>query len=391
MELTSGAGKGGVKKSVATSDPRKQVMRKEFNQLMKAASENNLKKVKEIIAKHDEDISTIRDLIVAQKNKIEMSGSQLEQSRERISYVTELVNLSDTFYKDGNFPLFIAVQKEYEEIAKYLIDHGADVNKPNNDGVTPLHLAAATGQEAMVKYLVEKGANVNSQSAAEKTALACAITNSAEKGYVSRRDDDHERIYRIVKYLLDKGADPNIGNSMIAAINYTKYLGDTRIMQCLIDHGANVNGEGVLYTAFNGRSPGGTGTEGEFTATKMLLDNGADPTEELTRLRRSLSLMEKLLEDYEPEESKEKRKIELMQEVGDALQKEKKHFWRQSVTYGWDKLVELFIKDGITKEERDNYLSIAQKQLQNSRYNEEVKSQYKKIIEILKESDKQKS
>jgi len=65
-------------------------------------------------------------------------------------------------------PLNSALMRGRWEIAKYLIESGADVNKPNArvavypvDGLTPLMIASAWGNTEIVRMLIEKGANVN--------------------------------------------------------------------------------------------------------------------------------------------------------------------------------------------------------------------------------------
>ncbi|ORX83690.1 hypothetical protein BCR32DRAFT_192423, partial [Anaeromyces robustus] len=45
-------------------------------------------------------------------------------------------------------------------IIKYLIEHGANVNKETND-FTPLIAACQNGNNTIIKYLIEHGANVN--------------------------------------------------------------------------------------------------------------------------------------------------------------------------------------------------------------------------------------
>jgi len=40
------------------------------------------------------------------------------------------------------------------------VEHGANVNKENNDGETPLFIACKFGNEIKVQYLVEHGANI---------------------------------------------------------------------------------------------------------------------------------------------------------------------------------------------------------------------------------------
>ncbi|ORX85055.1 ankyrin, partial [Anaeromyces robustus] len=55
-------------------------------------------------------------------------------------------------------PLIAACTKGNEKIVKYLIDHGADVNKKNMNNRTPLIMAFEHGNKSIIKYLVEHGA-----------------------------------------------------------------------------------------------------------------------------------------------------------------------------------------------------------------------------------------
>lgn len=45
----------------------------------------------------------------------------------------------------GRTPLVFAVIGENAAIVKYLLDHGADPDKADDDGLTPLHSAAGIG------------------------------------------------------------------------------------------------------------------------------------------------------------------------------------------------------------------------------------------------------
>ena len=85
------------------------------------------------------------------------------------------------------------------EILKALLSHGASVNATNYLGATPL-IWASFGNADAVRLLIEYGANVNAQDESSFTAL----TDSAAEGRLE-----------IVRLLLEHGADPNLGESPI--------------------------------------------------------------------------------------------------------------------------------------------------------------------------------
>ncbi|MHC4239177.1 MAG: ankyrin repeat domain-containing protein, partial [Planctomycetota bacterium] len=66
----------------------------------------------------------------------------------------------------GFTPLHWAVQENHIEIAKFLINQGADVNVNRSEPHcmvigTPLHIAAFMGHKELCELLITKGANVN--------------------------------------------------------------------------------------------------------------------------------------------------------------------------------------------------------------------------------------
>ena len=183
-----------IQNSEVAPNQKKASMEEEFSELMEAVKSNNLNKVCKIIENHP-DKSKIRDLLLYGKNKARLSKDQLEQVRRELyqnSYVTELVNLSD---KNGIFPLFVAVQNGYEEIAKYLIDHGADVNNiANIYRQTPLFWAVQFRHETIAKYLIDHGADVNIADKSGNTPLFWAVRqNNSEK------KEKYEKIIEILK------------------------------------------------------------------------------------------------------------------------------------------------------------------------------------------------
>ena len=64
----------------------------------------------------------------------------------------------------GAMPLHLAAFFNGPEVAKLLIDNGAEVNAKDEDGATPLHLAAQKNTAAVVKLLIDNGAAVNAKA-----------------------------------------------------------------------------------------------------------------------------------------------------------------------------------------------------------------------------------
>lgn len=101
-------------------------------------------------------------------------------------------------------PLLLAIQSKTLEVARLLLEHGAEVNRPARRGVkqTPLQAACETGSYSMVEFLLRKGARVN-DAAAERyggTALQLAAKSGSLK---------------IVSLLLDNGANAFIPSSKV--------------------------------------------------------------------------------------------------------------------------------------------------------------------------------
>ena len=65
----------------------------------------------------------------------------------------------------GATPLHMAVLSDQHDVARFLIDKGANINVPAKDeyGGTPLHWAAILGRVEMARQLIDAGANVNSR------------------------------------------------------------------------------------------------------------------------------------------------------------------------------------------------------------------------------------
>jgi len=106
------------------------------------------------------------------------------------------VNVQDAL---GETPLMLAAINNQLELAKVLIERGADVNKP---GWTPLHYAATRGHRQMMRLLLENEAYIDSESTNGTTPLMMAAYYASPLA---------------VKLLLEEGADPVLVNSSNAS------------------------------------------------------------------------------------------------------------------------------------------------------------------------------
>ena len=100
-----------------------------------------------------------------------VSGN-LEAVRQHIAAGSD-INIRDPF--GGSSPLISATVFGKDDIAKVLIDAGADLNIQNNDGSTALHTAAFFCRPAMVKLLLEKGADKTIKNKFNATAYESVI------------------------------------------------------------------------------------------------------------------------------------------------------------------------------------------------------------------------
>lgn len=124
---------------------------------------------------------------------------------------------------DGVTALYIACEAGNAELAKLLINRGADVNLPVSWQRTPLYAANKAGHADVVKLLLDNGANPN-QVAKAQTPLHVAAENGC---------------LQCVIYLVDAGADVNaLTSNGNPPIHLAKLSGHEDIAAYLRGHGA---------------------------------------------------------------------------------------------------------------------------------------------------------
>lgn len=90
-------------------------------------------------------------------NPIHVAASQNQPECARI-LIAKGARINARQGRTGATPLMIAVMKGNYDVAKVLIDLGADMNVPLNNGVSPLVLATRKGDTRMTALLKSKGA-----------------------------------------------------------------------------------------------------------------------------------------------------------------------------------------------------------------------------------------
>jgi len=94
-------------------------------------------------------------------------AGNIEAVKQHIAAGTDL-NEKDAM--GGSSPLITACLFDRKEIAKLLIDAGANINFQNNDGSTPLHVAAFFCKPDMVQLLMENNASKTLKNKYNNTA-----------------------------------------------------------------------------------------------------------------------------------------------------------------------------------------------------------------------------
>ena len=89
-------------------------------------------------------------------------------------------------------PLHISALNSNIEIAKMLIENGADINSNAKNNLQPIHVAALNNNLELIKLLIKNGANINAKDQFNRSPLHLAT---------------FKKNCEIIDYLLNNGAD----------------------------------------------------------------------------------------------------------------------------------------------------------------------------------------
>lgn len=125
--------------------------------------------------------------------------------------------------------------REIEKLARFLIEHGADVNMQDDQEMTPLHHAASKLNDQVVKLLLDMGMDTQAVADEGRTrALSSAI-----RGSYTPVKLEHDYKLRVMQQLVEAGADVNgVPGQLYSPLAWAIFRCGPDIVEWLLDHGA---------------------------------------------------------------------------------------------------------------------------------------------------------
>lgn len=200
------------------------------------------------------DDTSLNQVLIFRSNGTSYHRSVLSFANHSLEIVKLLVaagaDVNERNACGGGIPLHDAAP----DVAEFLVENGADVNKLGDGDGVPLLYAAYMGEAENVELLLKHGADITSASPAGLSPLHCVgFYLPRLKGFRSDEGFDPQPFRRILRALLNAGCDVTL--------------------QCKNDVATDA-GPHVLHaeTALHFAAAGG-----DSEIVRMLLDSGADP------------------------------------------------------------------------------------------------------------------
>ncbi|MCU0639469.1 MAG: ankyrin repeat domain-containing protein [Candidatus Krumholzibacteria bacterium] len=187
-------------------------------------------------------------------------------------------------------PIHFAATTGNVEIARILLDAGAEIDAGDSDNSTALGIAAMRGHAPLVTLLIERGANVNHRDRKADCPLSFAVGAGKEEIAKQLVDAGADLYFRspegatlihkacerkmpvFAAYLLDHGADiETIDGHDMTPLAYAAMSGSIDIVRLLLDRGAKTDPGGkdvtspLMYTTWRNH----------VECARLLLEKGA--------------------------------------------------------------------------------------------------------------------
>ena len=184
----------------------------------------------------------------------------------------------------GYTPLEEAAREGHKEAIVLLLEHNANIDKGNTINSNALIGASIGAHNDILKFLLEKGANINHTDNNGQTALhyicryakqwgSMKITNKLNGATVENEQSRFSQHTTIFNTLLEYGADVNLKTAYgYTPLHLTAESGTTPFIQPLIDKGALID-----FQNAKGYAPLHAGADrGNYECCKILIEAGAN-------------------------------------------------------------------------------------------------------------------
>ena len=206
----------------------------------------------------------------------------------------------------GQTALMRAVAEDHVDIARTLIEAGADVAARSKNRFTALLFAAQQGNVEMARMLLDAGADVNESApdgiAGDTNAGRAFKPDTDAAALLVAIDSQHEAMAR---FLLERGADPNLNGAGRTALHSAAQQAMPDLVKALLARGADPNArltklmpalsrlifqQHGLEVSMIGATPFWLAASyGDVATMRILKEGGADPN--LTAADRTTPLM----------------------------------------------------------------------------------------------------
>jgi ankyrin repeat protein len=164
----------------------------------------------------------------------------------------------DSTNQDHETPLLLAAKHGHPEIARELLDRGADHTIGDADSSQPIHLAAVGGHTEVINLLIARGDNVNAIDNKGTTPLLFAISY---------------RQSETAGWLIENGADISVANNRgLTPLHYAAARQQYDMVDRLIELGSHINGQ----TRSNNTPLHYAALMGDVTLARKLIEHGAE-------------------------------------------------------------------------------------------------------------------
>ena len=164
----------------------------------------------------------------------------------------------------GLSPLLYAARDGRLDIARTLVEGGADVNQVDANDIPPLVAAVTNNHVDVALFLIERGADINASDWYGRTPLWSAVETRNQDFDAGTQENSIDRapFLELINVLIEQGADLNVRTKEIPP--FKRHF---------------LKGTGSLsWVDFTGQTPFLTAAlAGDVTVMRLLLAHGADP------------------------------------------------------------------------------------------------------------------